>query len=313
VELGRQQGSYLLTQFREFYRELSHQQRQAGVHKPLASPGSEAESLLGPEDAVADEGEFQADPNMAGQALWQTLLSLLERQAMEASQSGGAFAYEVYREAQYVMAALADEIFLHTEWVGRENWQLLETRLFQTHYAGEEVFDRLDRLLKRSDPFYIDLASVYFMALSLGFQGKYRGHPLTRLDYYKQQLFIMVYRRQPKLFHDGSRIFSQTYQNTLDKMQPKRLPSQWVWLWLFGGVLAVWLLVSQVAWYSATSELQCLICHLLKKNCSCQVDKSALPSGQSSIGNGGRGGSRFARPQEIEIAEAATGLKEGGK
>jgi type VI secretion system protein ImpK len=171
--------------------------------------------------------------------VWQQLLTLLERQAMEAGQ-GGSFAYEVYREAQYVMAALADEIFLHLEWEGKTTWPLLEARLFQTHVAGEEIFARVDRLLQRRDPFYLDLAAVYFMSLSMGFQGKYRGLDNRECLEYRRQLFRMIYRRDPKLFTSTGPLFPQAYQHTLDKMEVKRLPAQWTWLWLIAMVFVVW-------------------------------------------------------------------------
>ncbi|HEY7116735.1 MAG TPA: DotU family type IV/VI secretion system protein, partial [Tepidisphaeraceae bacterium] len=45
--------------------------------------------------------------------------------------------------------ALADEIFLNTEWEGRSYWvsNLLETKIYQTHAAGELFFQKLERLL----------------------------------------------------------------------------------------------------------------------------------------------------------------------
>lgn len=289
MELPRHQSSFLLTQFREFYREVARLKTMVAVHTPLSSAEETVEAgTLTAAAAAAGSGRSlvaaetirtgleERAPSYSDMVSRQ-LISLLERQALDASQSGGAFAYEVYREAQYVMAALADEIFLHSEWQGREDWRLIESRLFQSHYAGEEIFERLDRLLRRSDPFYIDLASVYFMALSLGFQGKYRGHPPMRLEQYRQQLFSMIYRRKPKLFDNTTQIFPQSYQNTLDKVAPKRLPAQWVWLWLVGVVLTVWIGVGALMWRSATTDLNCLICSLLSRGCICSVETTGAP------------------------------------
>jgi len=276
MQSSRVPSSYLLTQFREFYREVARLKRTVAYTAPVSAAeevvidavavgaaGSGSTASARPVAAAAEAG-----PAVTG--VWQELLSLLERQAMEAGQ-GGAFAYEVYREAQYVMAALADEVFLHLEWEGKYTWPLLESRLFQTHIAGEEVFNRADRLLQRRDPFYLDLAAVYFMALSLGFQGKYRGHETHGPLEYRQQLFRMIYRRAPNLFTATGPLFPQSYQNTLDKSEVKKLPAQWVWLWLVVAVLVVWVGVSQYTWSAATSRVSCLICHALDPKCACDT------------------------------------------
>ena len=86
-----------------------------------------------------------------------------------------------------------DEIFLHiVEWDGVEIWHnnLLETRLFDSYIAGEQVFRHLDKLLQERNPVYADLARIYLIALSLGFQGKHRNTSDTQqLDKYRQQMF----------------------------------------------------------------------------------------------------------------------------
>jgi type VI secretion system protein ImpK len=204
--------------------------------------------------------------------VWQQLHTLLERQAFEAGQTGGAFAFEIYREAQYVMAALADEVFLNLEWEGRASWPLLESNLFQTHYAGEAVFQRLDRLLQRRDPFYLDLAAVYFMALALGFKGKYRDNDSQgRLQHYRNQLFAMIYRRNPQLFSSTAPLFPQTLQYTLDEGSGRRLPDRRVWLLLTAGVLAAWLGLSVLAWNSVNGPVSCMVCKVLNPSCTCDT------------------------------------------
>jgi type VI secretion system protein ImpK len=267
----RYPGFYLLTQFREFYREVARLKRTV----EYAAPVSAAEEMIFSSFAASAGGGGStsalsaiSEPGPAVTGVWQQLLSLLERQSLEAGQ-GGAFAFEVYREAQYVMAALADEVFLHLDWEGKSSWPLIESRLFHTHMAGEEVFTRIDRLLQRRDPFYLDLAAVYFMALSLGFQGRYRGGEDQRPLEYRRQLFRMIYRRDPNLFTAAGPLFPQTYRNTLDKSEVKRLPAQWVWLWLVPLVLVMWIGISQYTWSAATSRVSCLICHALDSRCVC--------------------------------------------
>lgn len=305
MDVFRNRGSFLLTQFREFYREVVRLKRTVEFAAPTdnsnddpdsgggadaglgaladvlgasMASGSEASAPGGTVTMVATAvqkqtggGDVVVRAHGNVHSVWQPLLSLMERQAIEAGEAGGSFAFEVYREAQYVMAALADEIFLHLEWEGREEWPLLETRLFQTHYAGEELFNRLDVLLQRDDPFYSDLASVYFLALSLGFKGKYRGVRSNRLASYRQQLFALIYRRSPKLFSSNAPLFPLGYQNVMEDLAIRKLPSHWVWLWLITGVLVIWVAVSQYAWSSATSSISCLMCNLLGRGCVCDT------------------------------------------
>ena len=275
MEPVRQQSSFLITRFREFYREVMLLQKLVEFTAPHTNA---AEALIGSGEGgtstVAPRGTEPAvqdvSPAMGG--VWQQLLAVLERQGLEAGQTGGAFAYEVYREAQYVMAVLADEVFLHVEWEGRASWPLLESRLFQSHMAGETIFERLDRLLQRRDPFYLDLAAVYFMALSLGFQGKFRGEmDQSRLMEYRRQLFKMIYRRDPKLFAGSGPLFPQSMQHTLGNQAPKKLPAQWVWLWLVALVIAGWLLAAQGVWASATGEISCLMCRIQNSECACRL------------------------------------------
>lgn len=263
MEPSRYPSSFLLTRFREFYREVARLRRTVELATPLAG-AEDVEMAMAAAVSTSGGGTVQRiDPMTSVNGVWQQLLTMLERQAVEAGQSGGAFAFEVYREAQYVMAALADEIFLHLEWEGRESWPLLESRLFQSHMAGEIIFQRLERLLQRRDPFYLDLASVYFMALSLGFQGKYRGSDdPTRLAHYRRQLFAMIYGRHPKLFTENTSLFPEAYQNTIVKGAARKLPDQRIWLALVGIVLVVWLAASQLAWSSVSTPLADMICRV---------------------------------------------------
>jgi len=265
---GRYHGSFLLAHFREFYREVARLKAMVGTVPPVlarqATVGGGAEKPTSLEPAAGS----------LVNGVWQQLLSLLERQSLEASQRGGAFAFEIYREAQYVMVALADEIFLNLDWAGRVQWPLLETRLFESHVAGEAIFQRLERLLLRRDPFYVDLAAVYFMALSLGFQGRFRGREdaQQQLNVYRQQLFAVIYRRQPKLFNSTVPLFVQAHQHTLDKMVAKKLPAPRTWLLLILGVIVVWMGVSSWAWNSLNSGIACQICRILNRSCACSTE-----------------------------------------
>jgi type VI secretion system protein ImpK len=235
------QNSLLLTQFREFYQEL------ARLKALVANPVSSLSQLV--------EGESR-DPAVQVEDIWQRLLSLLETQAERASRSGGAFGFEVYREAQYVMAALADELFLNEDWPGRQKWPLLETRLFRSSAAGEVLFKKLDMLLLQRDPVYLDLATVYFFALSLGFEGKFRGNDRQKqLDYYKRQLFAMIFRHNPELLEKDNHLFQQTYSHTLAEGKISKLSHPRNWILLFVAIVVIWAAVSHSLWLHLTGPI----------------------------------------------------------
>lgn len=237
------QNSLLLLQFRRFYSEV--------LYLKLRLERSDLSSLA---------ASPSASNALAVNEVWGGLLNLLEAQGIESARAGGAFTFEIYREAQYVMAALADEIFLNSDWPGRETWPLLEKKLFQSHASGEVFFRRVDRLLQERDKAYSDLAMIYFQALALGFRGKYRDHDERgELEQYRRRLFIQIYHRAPDdLAHDRN-IFPQSYMPTLSEGEGRRLPNPRTWLIAFGGVCVLWLGVSDLLWRHLTVDIHSLI------------------------------------------------------
>jgi type VI secretion system protein ImpK len=227
--------SFLLTAFREFYAEMSRLRRHI-----QADPW--------PAGAGGAEGDARPD---APRLLSARLAAVVERQALEAVRTGGEVAAALYREAQYVMAAVGDETFLHLDWWGRAAWQshLLEDRLFGTQVAGERVFQRIDELLRDRDAARRDLAAVYLMALSLGFQGRYRGTAsLARVEAYRRELFAFVFRRHPSLARGERRLFPQAYENTLRDRAPLPPRGPGRWTAIVAGVAALYLIVSTLMW-----------------------------------------------------------------
>ena len=189
---------------------------------------------------------------------WQRLVSLFERQEAQAWRYGGTYGAEFYKEAQYVMVALADEIFLNTQWEGQKFWvsNLLESKIFHTHVAGELFFQRLDRLLVDRDPVYRDLAAVYLMALSLGFRGKYRGRDdRGQLERYRRQLFHFVFRREPELENESRHVFPEAYYHTLRQETKRRLPNPRAWVILLVAVVLAYVTLTHGIWVKLTGKL----------------------------------------------------------
>ncbi len=216
-------------------------------------------------------------PDTAPTAVWRSLLTLLERQALDAGRNGGDFALEVYRRAQYAMAALADEIFLHLDWVGRETWRdhLLEARLFGTHRAGEELFERIEALLRDHDTVYGELARVYLAVLALGFQGKYRGRPDgdRELESYRRRLFRFIFGRDPQTVvaggtggtggTGGERLVPQAYASTLDEVSRSKLPYLKPWLWAVAVLTLLWIAGGHLLWRGTVAGLRPLVDEVL--------------------------------------------------
>lgn len=239
-ETAAAEETFLVGAFREFYRELLRAKRKAlqGAWPPTTD---------------ADESAVAPGP----ERLWQELLTLLERQAMAAGRSGGDIGTDLYRQAQYVMAALADDTFLNLDWPGRLAWRenLLEAKLFGTHRAGEVVFERLQALLRGRDPAYAELARVYLMALALGFEGELRGEPEgpALLAAYRRALHRFAFRRDPEVVRGREALAPQAYAATVAAGPGARLPHFRRWLLVAGALLVLWLVAGHLVWRDVSS------------------------------------------------------------
>ena len=273
--------SYLLTWFRAFYSELSRVKGAIRSEMPLQVPmalqapgqmpveaflvgnGAEVEA----EEAASDapEGEITFSPaslQAAVLAVRQRLTMVLERQEKAARQIGGDFAFAQYHEAQYVMAALADEILLHTPWPARERWSdyLLETKLFETQVAGERFFSRLNRILAEGDANQVELAKVYYLALVLGFEGGHRGKDPAVLTRYRTRLYDFIIRHDPGLQPEAERPFREAYQYTLDDHDAVMVPNPRRWAWVLVFTILALLITSFAVWRSVTHDLRDVLC-----------------------------------------------------
>jgi type VI secretion system protein ImpK len=83
----------------------------------------------------------------------------------------GQIASEEFDEARFAICAWIDESILNSAWQGRSQWQkeLLQRRYYQTTDAGEEFFERLNRL----DQQQRGAREIYYLCLAMGFKGRY--------------------------------------------------------------------------------------------------------------------------------------------
>jgi type VI secretion system protein ImpK len=199
-----------------------------------------------------------AEQSKLSMLVWQNMITLFRRNAVQIMRATGK-PTDNYFEAQYVMAAFADDIFIHLDWEGKRAWtsNLIESTLFQSHVSGELVFDKLDRLLRDRDPADRSLAAIYLSALSLGFRGKYHGlNDHGKLRRYRHELFTFVFRQPPDLTSDAKVAFPDSYVSNLRKEKRKKLTNPRVWLAVLAFVVIAYLAASHGVWLSLTSRLE---------------------------------------------------------
>lgn len=273
-------NEFLLAQFRDFYTEVIRLKQliksSGGMSSVDALPaetvasgnghGAMIEPLSGGKPitslAVRDAFDSTREPSTEQTKLtllvWQNLIALFRRNAVQVLRAAGK-PTDNYFEAQYVMAAFADDVFIHLDWEGRRAWMsnLLESTLFQSHVAGEVFFEKLDRLLRDRDPADKSLATVYLTALSLGFRGMYHGlNDHGKLRNYRQELFNFIFRQPADLINDAKVAFPDSYVQNLRKEKRKKLLNPRVWLAVLGFVLIGYLGLSHGVWVRLTARLE---------------------------------------------------------
>lgn len=280
-------AAYILDQFREFHNELMVLRAtalRAGSARsgqglgafdgdgptppPFPGLGGDGGPDMPPplpnldDDDAEDEDDLgptlDGKSGMLAEEALRRLQTLLEMQALEAGRRGGEYGVLYYKEAQYVMAALADEVFLTLDWPGRDAWRsdLLETRLFGSYDAGEKFYRRLETLLKTGDRIQSEIAVVYLMALTLGFRGRYGGgRHEDRILEYRRRLYYYIYRKRPDLADPSHRLSDQAYRHTSTVATSRMLPSPARWIWLLALVFVLYLFASHFVFQETLAPL----------------------------------------------------------
>ena len=77
-------------------------------------------------------------------------------------------------DAKFALAAFADEVIYHSTWPGKTQWlsNPLQLQFFGINTAGDGFLVNLDNLHRARGRNHV--AQIYFLCLSLGFQGKFR-------------------------------------------------------------------------------------------------------------------------------------------
>lgn len=224
AEIELPDDPFLLTRFEEFYLELTRLKAECSGRARLSSRSA-------------------ADAQ-------QILASFLTNQASLVEQGCTPLGVEMYRQAQRVMACLADEIFGALPWPKGSSWPSLESQFFGTAARaglspGSECFRKVDQLLRQGDPVYRELASVYFYALALGKS----GDPDT-------ENILARLRQMISLPATSSQLFAQSYAHTLGEGKVTFLPSSRKWLWRLAALLLAWLALSWFLWARVSAPVE---------------------------------------------------------
>lgn len=178
---------------------------------------------------VADAaGLSEAEGRAGAAALSRKLSQRIELHTIEAARQGGKGGVDTEMQARFLKAALADEVLLHSDWAGRAQWPhvLLETTLFRSSQAGEQIFADIDRLLREREPGQRPVARLYLYLLSLGFQGRYRdGDALAEIANYRRELFQFAWQRAADMGGRDAVLCEQPYASTLSFGVQRRLPT----------------------------------------------------------------------------------------
>jgi type IV/VI secretion system ImpK/VasF family protein len=241
---------FIIVKFRTFYSEV------------IRAKQTKTDVISGFATAIVDaSADDLADPEFAAQLLSKRLHEMLNLQAAESSWTGGDAA-KYYPDAQYAMAALADEIFSTIDWTGRSAWSRysLESRLYGSRGADVEFFRRVDRLLR--DPLpprgARDLARVYLLVIASGFRGKFRVPNLKRpLAEYRRRLYEFSHRADPlELYARDRRVFPRASSEVLAGRAVGRFTGAQKWVTALVILLIVYATISHVAWRHLSTDLK---------------------------------------------------------
>jgi type VI secretion system protein ImpK len=189
-------------------------------------------------------------------AVQQRLLDAFEQQASKIQGSLPEHERRLFEETRYVMIAMADEVFLHLVWSGREPWadKPLEAVVFQTRDSGDRFFNRIDDALIGRIPASSQLLTVYLTALALGFRGRYAPLGTGEPETYRARIVDFLARTDPEIVR-GEELCPQAHEHTAQGAPQQRLPSLSRGLLPFLVVIIGWIVIGEILWLYRTAEL----------------------------------------------------------
>lgn len=192
---------------------------------------------------------FSASPP-SHEVVKQRLVDVFQAQAGSLSRRYAEHEIAAFEEVQYIMAAMADEVFLRLDWSDRAAWanRPLESELFHSHNSGERFFRRLDDLLAGRVAGSSELLTVYLTALALGFRGRYAFEDPTRPEAYRRRLAAHLSRVDPDRVSPEKELCPEALTHTLSSQPTRRLPVLSRGLLPIVIVVVAWVVIAQIFW-----------------------------------------------------------------
>jgi type VI secretion system protein ImpK len=154
---------------------------------------------------------------------------------------------EAFREARFAVLSWVDEMVLNSKWLYRSQWQHMMLTYYGTLNAGEEFFRRLDLLPSQAN----DVREIYFLCISLGFQGEFAfGDGVRELQALKQKLYKQLIATQGDIRQNFPRLFPEAYLKPTAAPQAAPQSNR---LWYISAA-AVPLLLFAVYWFLLNRE-----------------------------------------------------------
>lgn len=156
----------------------------------------------------------------------------------------------------YVLAALADEIFLsELDWPGRSHWDilLLEQRLYGTRNAADRLFAVAEQLIATRPAGREDLVVALMQVFALGFRGCYRDvNDRGTIRRLRRQLYQLALNRPAPS--------SVEWQEVLPPSAPLngeiavRGPGVRSWVYATAGAAVLFLVITHVVWFATIGD-----------------------------------------------------------
>ncbi len=238
-------NTMLLSSFCEFYKELV-------MVKNIALKGGNVETT----DPENNENNNENDKSSEKQRIYlmnRKVTDYLETEYQKIKESHTESEVEAFRKAMYVMSSLADEIFiLKLDWAGKEHWQdfPVEEKLFHSCISGTKIFTDIDELIMQNekDDLNRDLASVYLLAIRLGFSGRFDNKKgQKRLKDYTGRLLNYIGKGHAR----GSTrpLFPDAWKHTRSNPVEMRVGALRPWITYFiAGILVFYLIIFRIVW-----------------------------------------------------------------
>jgi len=207
---------------------------------------------------------FRADPPPPEpEEVKSRLVTLFEKQSVAAQTRLADHEQTAFKEAQYVMVAMADEVFLRLDWNGRGLWTrrpLEAEEPFNSHVAGERIFQRIDEIVREREAVPVELLSVYLAALALDFQGKYRysiegSAGAKEPSRYRRDLAKQLDQADESSVRPATELCPEAYDATLPGTGRRGLPTLRVVLLVLLIIFLCWLFIGLSLWYYQTLEV----------------------------------------------------------